>query len=169
MSTPVSSAKPVVAPVIAPVLAPVDPNAPPTADHVNCMNRLEYTIATNWHAQKVLDGITDLGCKLPPNFFVCRTCEQEMAGGFLLPEKGSKVYNPKIIMCENKQIDTRMFQNTVIHELIHAYDICRAKVDWNNCRHYACTEIRASSLRFVFSASIDRTTLCVIKFSLRSE
>jgi Peptidase M76 family len=159
MSTPVSSEKPAVAPVVVPAAGPLfpppDPNAPPTADHTKCMARLEVTIATNWHAQKILDGITELGCKLPPNFFVCRTCEQEMTGGFLLPERGSKVYNPKIIMCENKQIDTRMFQNTVIHELIHAYDICRAKVDWNNCRHYACTEIRASSLRFVFEASGD--------------
>jgi hypothetical protein len=49
----------------------------------------------------------------------------------------------------------------VIHELIHAYDICRAKVDWNNCRHYACTEIRASSLRFVFASSGDLTIPCV--------
>lgn len=119
------------------------------SDHTKCMSRLELTIAGNRHAQLILDSITDLGCALPPDFFVCRKCEQEMTGGFLLPQKGSAVYNPKIIMCENKEIDKRMFQNTVIHELIHAYDICRAKVDWTDCRHFACTEIRASALRSV--------------------
>lgn len=34
-----------------------------------------------------------------------------------------------------------------MHELIHAYDHCRAKdLDWTNCEHHACTEIRAASL-----------------------
>lgn len=118
-----------------------------TEDHKKCMNRLELTIASNRIVRKLLDSITDLGCELPPNFFVCRTCEKEMTGGFLLPQKGSTVYNPKLIMCENKAIDKRMFQNTVVHELVHAYDICRAKIDWADCKHFACTEIRASALR----------------------
>ncbi|RYH18666.1 hypothetical protein EON65_26995 [archaeon] len=29
---------------------------------------------------------------------------------------------------------------------IHAYDVCRAKMDYDNCMQHACTEIRASSL-----------------------
>lgn len=33
------------------------------------------------------------------------------------------------------------------HEMIHAYDHCRAKdLDWNSCRHHACSEIRAAVL-----------------------
>ncbi|TYJ28339.1 hypothetical protein E1A91_A07G252400v1 [Gossypium mustelinum] len=35
----------------------------------------------------------------------------------------------------------------VIHELIHAYDECRASnLDWTNCAHHACSEIRAGHL-----------------------
>ncbi|XP_018106187.1 mitochondrial inner membrane protease ATP23 homolog isoform X2 [Xenopus laevis] len=35
----------------------------------------------------------------------------------------------------------------VTHELIHAFDHCRAHVDWfNNVRHLACSEIRAANL-----------------------
>lgn len=120
-----------------------------TYDHQKCVERLETAITSHNHIKKVLNEIENLGCQLPADFFVCRTCDFEMTGGFLLPGKDSKTYNPKIILCENKQIDKRMFQNTVLHELIHAYDICRAKIDWNNCKHYACTEIRASSLRSV--------------------
>jgi len=30
----------------------------------------------------------------------------------------------------------------LIHELIHAYDDCRAKnMDWKNCAHHACSEV----------------------------
>lgn len=36
--------------------------------------------------------------------------------------------------------------STALHELIHAYDDCRAKpkggLDWDNCRAHACTEVR---------------------------
>ncbi|KAL3347493.1 hypothetical protein AABB24_021259 [Solanum stoloniferum] len=35
----------------------------------------------------------------------------------------------------------------LIHELIHAYDECRAgNLDWANCAHHACSEIRAGHL-----------------------
>lgn len=38
------------------------------------------------------------------------------------------------------------FENTLVHELIHAYDFCRAKIDFDNCAQHACTEVRAASL-----------------------
>ena len=31
--------------------------------------------------------------------------------------------------------------DTLTHELIHAYDYCRAELDWNNLGHLACTEV----------------------------
>ncbi|GMI67462.1 hypothetical protein HRI_000415500 [Hibiscus trionum] len=35
----------------------------------------------------------------------------------------------------------------VIHELIHAYDECRAaNLDWSNCAHHACSQIRDGHL-----------------------
>jgi inner membrane protease ATP23 len=35
---------------------------------------------------------------------------------------------------------------TLTHELVHAYDHCRAYVDWTNCVHHACSEVRAANL-----------------------
>jgi mitochondrial inner membrane protease ATP23 len=32
------------------------------------------------------------------------------------------------------------------HELVHAFDQCRAHIKWNNLVQHACTEIRASAL-----------------------
>ncbi|EMS65690.1 Mitochondrial inner membrane protease atp23 [Triticum urartu] len=35
----------------------------------------------------------------------------------------------------------------IIHELVHAYDDCVVKnIDWKNCAHQACSEIRANHL-----------------------
>jgi inner membrane protease ATP23 len=37
--------------------------------------------------------------------------------------------------------------NALVHELIHAYDHCRAAtLDWSACQHHACSEIRAATL-----------------------
>ena len=35
---------------------------------------------------------------------------------------------------------------TLAHELIHAYDHCRAKIRWESCVQHACTEVRAANL-----------------------
>lgn len=40
-----------------------------------------------------------------------------------------------------------MTHKTLVHELIHAIDYCRTKMDpVNNCLHLACTEVRAENL-----------------------
>ena len=33
-------------------------------------------------------------------------------------------------------------EHTLVHELVHMYDQCTFKVDWNNLRHHACSEVR---------------------------
>lgn len=61
-----------------------------------------------------------------------------------LKEKHS--YKPQIVLCENKRIDKETFEHTIVHELVHAYDVCRAKVDFKDCFQHACTEVRSSSM-----------------------
>lgn len=39
-----------------------------------------------------------------------------------------------------------MFKEAILHELIHYYDWCTVKIDWNNIKHVACSEIRAAHL-----------------------
>jgi mitochondrial inner membrane protease ATP23 len=31
-------------------------------------------------------------------------------------------------------------------KLMHAFDHCTTHMDWNNCEHFACAEIRAANL-----------------------
>jgi mitochondrial inner membrane protease ATP23 len=44
------------------------------------------------------------------------------------------------------RLDQAEWTRGVVHELLHAYDACRADLDPSNCSHVACTEIRAANL-----------------------
>ena len=46
-------------------------------------------------------------------------------------------------MCYNHLGSQEEVNLALVHELIHAYDHCRgANVDWSNCEHHACSEVR---------------------------
>jgi len=38
--------------------------------------------------------------------------------------------------------------DVLTHELIHAYDVCRAKFDRKNLEHLACSSVRNPVIRF---------------------
>lgn len=51
----------------------------------------------------------------------------------------------QVILCHNRLQHEREVELAVAHELIHAYDFCRASnLDLTNCHHHACTEVRGS-------------------------
>lgn len=46
------------------------------------------------------------------------------------------------MVCSNHMNLQDDVNQVVIHELIHAYDDCRAaNLDWANCAHHACSEV----------------------------
>jgi len=54
---------------------------------------------------------------------------------------------PEIFLCQQHLRDETHAHEAMVHELIHAVDMCRTKMDpMNNCIHMACTEIRAENL-----------------------
>ena len=58
--------------------------------------------------------------------------------------QGSLVCIPdslQIVLCENKIYSQGCMNDTLTHELVHAFDHCRAHLDWNNLHHLACTEV----------------------------
>jgi inner membrane protease ATP23 len=57
------------------------------------------------------------------------------------------VFPAQIILCANRKLprEETAVEN-IVHEMIHAFDNCRAKVDWSNPVHRACSEIRAANL-----------------------
>jgi len=86
------------------------------------------------------------GCHVPRQYFQCLPCssstpdpsENSAAGAYFDSQQG-------IVICENK-VDKGYIKNSLNHELIHAFDFCRAHVSSGNCLHVACTEIRAANL-----------------------
>jgi inner membrane protease ATP23 len=118
----------------------------PEKIHDDCVERIEHTLRQNSTVQLLIDSIESLGCKIPPNFFVCRNCDGNVSGGLAISQSHTQP-PPQIVMCENAPMEPETFANTLIHELIHAYDVCRVKkFDMANCLHHACAEVRASSL-----------------------
>jgi inner membrane protease ATP23 len=84
------------------------------------------------------------GCPITPQNLHCAPCDWTRAGGFS-PEKGS------ILLCEGKFMGKTHMEDTIVHELVHMYDHCKFKVDWQNLRHHACSEV--SGLLLSFDAS----------------
>lgn len=81
------------------------------------------------------DNIRQLGGDLHNHNIYCRRCTNRKAGGFD-PEYG-------ILICANEMKDQGHLEDTMAHEMVHAYDHLRFKVDWtDNLRHAACTEVR---------------------------
>jgi inner membrane protease ATP23 len=62
------------------------------------------------------------------------------AGGF---DTGSGSIN----LCSGHFFTKGHMENTLVHELVHMYDHCKFKVDWNNLRHHACSEVSYPLLR----------------------
>jgi inner membrane protease ATP23 len=63
----------------------------------------------------------------------CRRCTTNQGGGFD-PNYG-------ILLCANEMRSRKQVEDTMAHEMIHAYDHVRFKVDRWNLRHQACTEV----------------------------
>jgi len=68
----------------------------------------------------------------------CSICEQSVLGGFQ--------NDHSIVLAANHMVAQRQANMTLVHEMIHAFDQCRARVDWCDCRHHACSEVRAAAL-----------------------
>jgi inner membrane protease ATP23 len=83
------------------------------------------------------DNIRQLGGDLGSHNIHCRRCTQRKAGGFD-PEFGIQI-------CANEMRDQGHLEDTMAHEMVHAYDHLRFKLDWDSdLRHAACTEVFSS-------------------------
>ncbi|OXB36772.1 mitochondrial inner membrane protease ATP23 [Cryptococcus neoformans] len=86
----------------------------------------------------LLNHLKLAGCPFPSSAMQCHPCPENRAGGFS-PDHG-------ILLCQDRFFNKKHMEDTLAHELVHAFDHCRFKVDWGNLRHHACSEIRAANL-----------------------
>ncbi|XP_052779094.1 mitochondrial inner membrane protease ATP23 homolog isoform X2 [Mya arenaria] len=69
----------------------------------------------------------------------CEKCEDQVSGGY-------EFSTCQVVQCENVIKAELQVCNSLGHELVHAFDKCRAKIDEKNIDHLACTEVRAANL-----------------------
>lgn len=112
-------------------------------DWKKCEGMKQDTLTKNRKVMYLFRSLSKLGCDVDPWKFVsCAPCEDPISGAMSANEDGEV----EIFMCQNTIRDQENFEVTLTHELIHAFDTCRAHVDFTDCDHHACTEIRAANL-----------------------
>ncbi|XP_018417098.1 PREDICTED: mitochondrial inner membrane protease ATP23 homolog [Nanorana parkeri] len=116
----------------------------PEASHGSmsgCQKMLNITMEISPYAKLLLDAMKQSGCAVSKDrHFACEDCSGSVSGGF-------DADTSEIVLCQNNIHSQAHMNRVVTHELIHAFDHCRAHVDWfNNVRHLACSEIRAANL-----------------------
>lgn len=102
-----------------------------------CNERLAKSVQNNTRIQFMIDSIEKLGCKIPPNFLACRSCDGDISGGFVIDNSANAdapyvpqvlfVYTPglsiipitQILVCQNKGFGTETFEQTIVHELVN--------------------------------------------------
>ena len=79
----------------------------------------------------------------------CTKSTQEILDQFQRDKDGTTKLHlqPEIYLCQEHVSGPKHANTILIHELIHAIDMCRSKMDpLRNCMQLACTEIRAENL-----------------------
>ena len=81
------------------------------------------------------ENIQRLGGDLGKHNIRCRRCDEGMMAGFD-PQYGIK-------LCANRLETRNQVEDSMAHEMVHAYDQLRFKLDWErkDLRHAACTEV----------------------------
>ncbi|XP_023066397.1 mitochondrial inner membrane protease ATP23 homolog isoform X2 [Piliocolobus tephrosceles] len=104
-----------------------------------CQLRLLKTLETS-RSHDLEAGVRPNSAVNKDRHFSCEDCNGNVSGGF-------DASTSQIVLCQNNIHNQAHMNRVVTHELIHAFDHCRAHVDWfTNIRHLACSEVRAANL-----------------------
>jgi len=83
------------------------------------------------------DECAKLGADIGPHNVHCRNCVTAQRAGF------AKRYG--ILLCANETMKKGRLEESLVHEMVHAYDNLRWKFDDLNEKHVACTEVSSAS------------------------
>ncbi|CAL9085218.1 unnamed protein product [Musa acuminata var. zebrina] len=107
--------------------------------HKECVDGINKSLA-HPTVKFLREKMENAGCPVWPRLLTAITCKGQSSAGGYSSGRG-------ITICCNHMTFQDEINQVIIHELIHAYDDCRAKnMEWTNCAHHACSEIRANHL-----------------------
>ena len=94
--------------------------------------------------------IRDLGGELDRDNIVCRRCPARLtADGAVHRQSGGFSPAHGVLICANGVRDRSHLEDSLAHEMVHAWDTLRWKIDWlgdHDLRHAACTEVSRAAL-----------------------
>nr|GMC49617.1 mitochondrial inner membrane protease ATP23-like [Ipomoea batatas] len=103
-----------------------------------CQNMIRRSLQTPT-VKFLMEHLKKGGCEISDNFIKADHCGDKISGGY--------VQGKGIVICSNHLTMQDEVSQVIKHELIHAYDECHAaNLNWADCAHHACSEIRANHL-----------------------
>ncbi|KAJ3239184.1 Mitochondrial inner membrane protease atp23 [Chytriomyces hyalinus] len=118
--------------------APVRDTAQDEIDKAKCEKWKGKLLSNSAMAKFMLENLEKVGCPFNASHFVCMPCDSNRAGGFS-PDAG-------VVLCQNKFLNRQHMEDTITHELVHAFDHCTTNINWKSPEQHACAEIRAVNL-----------------------
>jgi inner membrane protease ATP23 len=106
-----------------------------------CETSRDYLLQYSPVIRFLTDEVGKLGGDLNKNNIHCRLCTNEQSGGFHIDHG--------ILLCANKFRNRGHQEDTMAHEMVHAWDHLKWKVEDDNLKHQACLEV-CSLLRLNF-------------------
>ncbi|KAG1683400.1 Mitochondrial inner membrane protease ATP23 [Nymphon striatum] len=132
------------------------------SDSEECRNFVSKAFKTDIMVKLMVSALKSSGCEVNINRHIaCEECSDNVSGG----------YDPvmhQVIICQNNCKNYATVQRTLLHELVHMFDDCRANVDFRNLDHLACTEVRAANLAHCsFMDALIKGTIPLFRISKR--
>lgn len=103
-------------------------------DCKRCEEDRDYLLQYSPIIRFMRERIGELGGELNANNIRCMRCVQDDQAAGFDPQYGIRI-------CANKMKDRKHIEDNLAHEMVHAYDHLRFKLDWQDLRHAACTEV----------------------------
>jgi len=106
-----------------------------TIDCKRCETQRDWLLQYSPIIRYMKDNINQLGGDIGKENIRCKRCDVKQQGGFD-PTYGIK-------LCANYLDSKNQMEDVMAHEMVHAYDHLRFKVDWYalDLKHVACTEV----------------------------
>ncbi|KAI1500594.1 peptidase M76 family-domain-containing protein [Biscogniauxia marginata] len=117
-------------------------------DCARCEEFRDWAFANSPTVRFLREKVADLNGNLDAGNVVCRRCPARLTeDGAVHRQSGGFSPDHGILLCANGFRDRLHLEDTLAHEMVHAWDHLRWKVDWagdKDLKHAACTEVFAS-------------------------
>ncbi|KAI2472026.1 peptidase M76 family-domain-containing protein [Annulohypoxylon bovei var. microspora] len=119
-------------------------------DCARCEQYRDWAFAYSPTVRFMRERVAALNGNLDGSNVVCKRCPARLTeGGDVYRASGGFSPDHGILICANEVRNRHHLEDTLAHEMVHAWDHLRWKVDWmadKDLKHSACTEIRAAML-----------------------